>query len=260
MVPRRVARSSRSGSQRREVFGQSRILGLETVGTGSEHARIPGRSTRITRTLGRRAGGSWLGTGSGSSPVRRRLAIRSVRNIVRYAMGVFPNASTNTRPTFDLDRCTALSPTQRATNWPRSLGREAGLAGTQRAAGTPDPLRTTITFTQSYATEPTGRCIVRFRARSGEYVVVGATKQPDAAMTYSPEFSAKAGRRLHGLRAIQSCRGPRACGPCGERRYWIGARALSPHAAPTSSCRSTGSTSLPTRSMTSWILDSGMPP
>lgn len=34
-------------------------------------------------------------------------AICSVRSIAKYAIGDFPNASTNTRPTWDFDRCSS---------------------------------------------------------------------------------------------------------------------------------------------------------
>jgi hypothetical protein len=48
-------------------------------------------------------------TAIGASDTRRSAATRSVRNIVRYAMDDFPNASTNTRPICDMDRCTSLA-------------------------------------------------------------------------------------------------------------------------------------------------------
>lgn len=44
-----------------------------------------------------------------ASVVRRRQAIRSARSIAKYAIGDFPNASTNTLPNRDGDRCTAAA-------------------------------------------------------------------------------------------------------------------------------------------------------
>lgn len=48
-------------------------------------------------------------TETGESVTLSKCAIRSTRNVVRYAIGDFPNASMKTRRSCDGDKCTALA-------------------------------------------------------------------------------------------------------------------------------------------------------
>lgn len=54
---------------------------------------------------------------SGVSVFRRRGAIRSTRSIVRYAIGDFPNAAVNTRPSCDGDKCACAEKSARVHRW-----------------------------------------------------------------------------------------------------------------------------------------------